>query len=828
MWQSFQERVVRFSGAVLCGFLLATVLATVGVTAPADAAVSTNQADYSPGSTVTISGDNSDGAGWLAGETVNVQVNGPVGFTASCSAVADSTGSWSCQITLGTTVDSIGAYSYTATGGTSGTSQTGTFSDSGCPSSNAIGNFKPSNDGQKASFSDNGGGKATYSFSSNNESPSGGVPGLIEYCVYTGPLPDSQSASYSGWNAGQSGSKGEFDFGRPNGNPTNIPLDGSTLTVGTALWNSGTVPSNQTIILHVNDPAECNALYGGNPGTCFVSPGPSTPPAAALTATKTATGTFDRSFTWNVQKSVDHAEITAPSGSATFNYTVTVTKSAPTDSGWAATGTITVTNPNTDPVNGVDITDAVNDPNANCTVTGGTNATIAGGSTPFDYTCTYSAAPQSTSETNTASITWPAQTLSPSGAALAGGSTTATATVDLSNPTKVTDNCVSVSDSLAGPLGDTCASNTYTYALPLNGSAGTCTSYPNTATITTSDSDVSLDASASASVCVPADLTVSKTASPSFTRTYNWSISKAADPPIVDKPGGGTATAGFTVTVTQAGYTDSGWQVSGAITVGNPNDFESITANVSDAVDNGGSCLVQGSAVDTVTIGASSSAVLAYTCTYSSAPSPSAGTNTATATWSDGPSPDPSATGTATFTFDTGGGGNPNEVNKCVTVDDTFNGGAPTTLGTDCVGVDPATEVFNETDNVSTPAPLSAGSPSMVKGIKITETQVSYQIPSKGKWQLSLWSNGTLEGRASGKQGTLSVPVPMTSGCAFQIDVKRNGRMFVSTRGAIPGCGGIPNCVYYPNTAGLVETGQSSTATVEACGVAEPGKGINT
>jgi hypothetical protein len=821
MLKSFQGRVVRISGAVLCGFLLATVLAVVGATSPAGAAVSTNQADYSPGSTVTISGDNSDGSGWLSGETVNVAVNGPVGFTASCSDVVDGTGSWSCQITLPTTMAAIGMYSYTATGGTSGTSEGGTFLDSACQNGNAIGNDKPSNDGLQASYTDNGGGHASYSFTSNNETPSGGVPGLIEYCVYTGTLPNSPSASYSGWNAGVESNKGEFNFGRPNGNPTNIPFDGTTQAVGTAVWNSGTVPTDQTIVLHINDADECSALYGGGTVTCYVYPSPPTPPAAsALTASKTATGTFNRAFTWQVDKSVDHSEITAPSGSATFNYTVTVTKSGPTDSGWAATGTITVTDPNNDPVTGVDITDAINDPNASCNVTGGNNATVDNGTTAFDYTCTYSAAPQSTSETNTATIDWPTQTLSPSGAALTGGSTTATASVDLSNPTNVTDNCVTVGDTLAGPLGSTCASHTYTYPLTLSGTAGTCTPYLNTASITTSDSDAVFDAGASAEVCVPAALKVSKTATPTFTRTYNWSIDKTADSPIINKPGGGTVTAGFTVTVTQAGHTDSGWQVSGAITVENPNDFEAITASVSDAVDNGGSCLVEGSAADTVTIPASGSKVLDYTCTYASAPSPDAGTNTATATWDGAGSP---ATGTANFTFDTGATGNPTEVNKCVTVTDTFNGGSATTLGTDCVGTDPVTKTFTYSESVTAPAPVTIGGTSIVKGFKINQTQVSFLIPSAGKWQLSLWSNGTQEGRASGTQGTLSVSVPTIGGCKFQIDVKRNNKMFMSTRIAIAGCGGIPNCLTYPNIATLVETNQSSNASVEACGVGEEG-----
>ena len=70
------------------------------------AMVWTDKADYSPGETVTISGDNSNGVGYLPGETVHVDVSGPNGYAASCDAVADDNGAWSCQITLPARSDS--------------------------------------------------------------------------------------------------------------------------------------------------------------------------------------------------------------------------------------------------------------------------------------------------------------------------------------------------------------------------------------------------------------------------------------------------------------------------------------------------------------------------------------------------------------------------------------------------------------------------------------------------------------------------------------------------------------------------------------------------
>ena len=110
---------------------LALVLALMAVSALA--AAWSDQADYSPGSVVTISGDNSNGAGYLADELVHVDVVGPNGYTAACEDVADANGAWSCQVTLPADESAVGEYTYTATGQTSGVSESGTFTDDSKP-----------------------------------------------------------------------------------------------------------------------------------------------------------------------------------------------------------------------------------------------------------------------------------------------------------------------------------------------------------------------------------------------------------------------------------------------------------------------------------------------------------------------------------------------------------------------------------------------------------------------------------------------------------------------------------------------------------------------
>src|SRR5206468_3228839 len=66
--------------------------------------------------------------------------------------------------------------------------------------------------------------------------------------------------------------------------------------------------------------------------------------AGALSATKDATPGFTRSYAWHITKDVDKTLVKKVGGTATFNYTATVTRSAGTDSAFKITGTIVVVN----------------------------------------------------------------------------------------------------------------------------------------------------------------------------------------------------------------------------------------------------------------------------------------------------------------------------------------------------------------------------------------------------------------------------------------------------------------------------------------------------
>jgi len=114
---------------LLNAFVIALIMFQAVAPIGALAWVGTDQADYAPGSVVTISGDNSDGVGFMAGEPIHVDVAGPNGYTAACDATAGDNGAWSCQVILWDSELAVGSYNYTATGRTSGVSQNGTFTD---------------------------------------------------------------------------------------------------------------------------------------------------------------------------------------------------------------------------------------------------------------------------------------------------------------------------------------------------------------------------------------------------------------------------------------------------------------------------------------------------------------------------------------------------------------------------------------------------------------------------------------------------------------------------------------------------------------------------
>jgi uncharacterized repeat protein (TIGR01451 family) len=172
------------------------------------------------------------------------------------------------------------------------------------------------------------------------------------------------------------------------------------------------------------------------------------------------------------------------------------------------------------------------------------------------------------------------------------------------------------------------------------------------------------------------NLTITKTANPSYIRAYDWSITKAAGPASVTTTAA-SATFNYTVVVTKSAATDSGWTVTGVISVANPNVNSVSNVTVSEkGVDNGGACVLN-STGSLGTLTQSQTGSVAYTCTYAAAPTFPAGTNTAQVTWTMPASGSPQLTQTASVIQSFVFGAPTTTVHDAVDVGDLFDGGAP-------------------------------------------------------------------------------------------------------------------------------------------------------
>jgi hypothetical protein len=164
--------------------------------------------------------------------------------------------------------------------------------------------------------------------------------------------------------------------------------------------------------------------------------------------------------------------------------------------------------------------------------------------------------------------------------------------------------------------------------------------------------------------CFDYELSVSKSARTSFTRTYSWDIDKSVTPASWDLFTGDSGTSKYTVDVTKTGFTDSDWAVSGVITIQNSTPVSATVTGVSDVV----SPAIAAGVTCPVSFPFALASGATLVCTYSTAlPDGSNRTNTATVTTSGTVG---GGTANAAVTF-----GNPTtEVNATVNVTDTFAG----------------------------------------------------------------------------------------------------------------------------------------------------------
>jgi uncharacterized repeat protein (TIGR01451 family) len=363
-----------------------------------------------------------------------------------------------------------------------------------------------------------------------------------------------------------------------------------------------------------------------------------------LKVTKTAIPTVDRAFAWTITKSVVGPDTkSADAGTSVgFDYKVDVTKSAPVDTNWKVTGTISVANPNAYAVTGTVVDDILVEPTDTCTITGGaTQQFPAGKTTVVAYSCTFSSKPSYAQLTNRASVTWqmpgmPTPTVDTGDATFSFGSPV--------NPTTSHDgiDVYDIFNGAAAPgtlLGHTTSSTSYSVHKDIMVPAGItgCIDVDNTARFTDANANntPSNSSSVTTHVCVAGhDLTIQKTVKPTYTKTYTWDIhklvnGKPADGPISsDQP---SVPAHYTVVTTKSAGTNHNFELDGTITVTNPNSFAVSGATVTDQAPAGFTCPVVGGNLGSIAPGAS--VTVDYECSYTGQTAPTTGTNHATVTW---------------------------------------------------------------------------------------------------------------------------------------------------------------------------------------------------
>lgn len=394
-----------------------------------------------------------------------------------------------------------------------------------------------------------------------------------------------------------------------------------------------------------------------------------------VSVAKDAETAFTRTFAWGIEKTANPAQWWLFEGdTGTSRYTVTVTKTGFTDSDWAVTGSIWISNDTPLDALIVSVSDLVS-PALGVPVDCGVSFPylLASGE---ELHCTYSRdLPDGSSRVNTATVT--------TGGIVGGGD--ATADVVFDEPTTVVHGTVTVSDTNGGSwqFSDT-GSVTYDRTFACGGDQGV---HGNTATI------VETGQHDSAAVTVNCyDLQVTKDAATTFTRTWAWTVDKSADQTELLLAPGQSFDVHYEVLISATSQ-DSDWAVSGAILIANPNPVRAapLTA-VGDLLSGGVTGTVECPAL-AVPAGGS------LTCTYTADLPDGAGrTNTATATLENfafDPAGGAAPSGTTDFSGEAAAvfGDPTEEIDECADVTDTLAGD----LGTVCAADAPMVFMYSHT-----------------------------------------------------------------------------------------------------------------------------------
>ncbi|MBO9522087.1 MAG: hypothetical protein J7518_11170 [Nocardioidaceae bacterium] len=384
-----------------------------------------------------------------------------------------------------------------------------------------------------------------------------------------------------------------------------------------------------------------------------------------LTISKTATPSFHASYAWSVVKEIaagpngpwfadtsngDPLVKNVPDDAANAGnlyYRVTVTEGAQTTSDYLVFGTIHVGNPNDASVD-ASVGDSL--PGGTCSIGGFATPhtfSVPAGGADYPYSCDLGDSPAPADITgthkNTATVTWDKSTYPQTVDDLSDNGTfseAAQADYAFTTPTSTVDKTVTVSDNRTDALDGT--QYTWTaqgtehhsdvYSTTHTVTAGSCTDViDNTVSVTGDGDQVVASDSAFGKICLGSNLSIERVDAETLVRTYPWSVRKSTSTPKVYVKDG-KAVADYTVTVTAGDGVDSAWNITGTITVKNPNDWEAVdVTTLPVSYTGGGTCAVTGESFP-VSIAASGQHDFHYSCNFVSQPDYN-GTINATVNW---------------------------------------------------------------------------------------------------------------------------------------------------------------------------------------------------
>lgn len=336
---------------------------------------------------------------------------------------------------------------------------------------------------------------------------------------------------------------------------------------------------------------------------------------------------MQRSYGWNISKRLTNPNVQLGSnGEATLDYEVVVTEGSKTDALWTMSGEVTVSNPNAYKSVEATLQDSADiGGGVVCSFIGGSSITLGAGETrALPYDCSFASEPAYTG-VNTAMVTWMSDLAGADQTLVQTETATATADILEANWT-LTEfmKTVHVSDTVkvAGQQSGTHNFGPYTwsaegaehseqYSVEVKVPSGQCLAVDNAARIF----ETGAGAATQHLLCNEAPLRIDDAAAASLLRSYGWSIDKqlmnrdaiAAD----NSPE--QVTAEYSVVVTEGAVSELTHELTGSLTLTNPNTFRSFIVNLEDSVDIAGlDCVLDRST--NIVVPAKGSTVVNYRC----------------------------------------------------------------------------------------------------------------------------------------------------------------------------------------------------------------------